>query len=154
MICVSLNAVIHGATEALKTLEVPEGSYIQQIPNFYEFMPDASIQTPCFILHPEETAQDFPHKPMQQQLDHTFIADLYFVKGDSLSNADATLRPYMDAVIETLNHNIQLGGSCFNSGVVRAQYGGFTWPTGSDNHYLGIRFTIHAVELKQFIYSA
>ena len=151
---VGLDTIIHGASQILQALEIPVGSSAQQIPYIYEFMPSAAPQTPCFILHPDETMQDFPHLPMQQKLEHIFVADLYYAQGDSLSNADAVLRPYMDIVIETLNHHIQLGGTCLNSGVTGAAYGGFAYPAGTDNHYLGIRFTIRAVEFKQFIYHA
>lgn len=118
-----------------------------------EDMPQAlnAATLPGFVVHPKEGEQEWPRKPMTKHYTHKIYIDLYITQGADLAAVDHMLKPFVDATIDQFNQNIQLNGTCLNSGITSYEYGGFTY---NDVQYLGIRFTLTVEELAQYIYHA
>jgi hypothetical protein len=114
-------------------------------------MPSSLSQLPCFVTYPSKGQLEWPRVPMVRTITHDLQMDLYVQKGGDLAAADRVLKPYIDKTIETFDQNITLGGNCITSGVVDYSYGVLTV---AGVEYLGIKFTLRAIEKTQIVYRA
>jgi hypothetical protein len=101
------------------------------------------------VTYPSTGKLDWPRTPGRRKIEHDLNMDLYVQKGGDLQAADRILKPYIDLVISAFDQNITLGGTCMNSGITDYKYGVLT-VAGTD--YLGIKFTLKAIEINQVIY--
>lgn len=106
-------------------------------------------QFPAFINYPGKGDLQWPRKPSVRQITHDINMDLLVQEGGDLSSADRLLKPYLNRVMETFDQHITLGATCLNSGVVSYNYGQIEY---AGIKYLGIKFTLRAVELTQVVY--
>jgi hypothetical protein len=139
----ALNTIICGAVGVQKTI-----AGIQQA---YTDIPSSLNQLPCFVTYPSKGQLEWPRIPMVRTITHDLQMDLYVQKGGDLAAADRLLKPYVDTIISTFDQSITLGGSCLTSGVVDYSYGVLTV---AGVEYLGIKFTLKAVEKTQVVYHA
>lgn len=139
----AVDAIIKGAVNVQKT--------ISGIQTAYQDAPSSLNQLPCFVTYPSEGELDWPRKPSVRKITHDLNMDLYVQKGGDVQAADRLLKPFIDQVISTFDKNIQLGGSCVTSGVVKYQYGKLEY---AGIEYLGIKFTLKAIEMNQVVYKA
>lgn len=117
----------------------------------FDDAPSSLNQLPCFVTYPGEGQVDWPRAPSLRRVQHDLNMDLYVQKGGDVQAADRILKPFLDLVIDTFDQNIQLGGTCLNSGVMSYQYGKLEY---AGVEYLGIKFTLRAVEIKQVVFRA
>lgn len=122
---------------------------ITGIKQVFSDIPTSLNVLPCFVTYPSKGQLQWPRQPMVRTITHDLNMDLYVQKGGDLASADRFLKPYIDLVIETFDQNITLGGNCITSGVVDYSYGVLTV---SGVEYLGIKFTLKAIEKSQVIY--
>jgi hypothetical protein len=115
-----------------------------------EFLPSSIAQTPCFLIVPKSGEQPKPPSPSQKLYAHDFYVDLYFSKGGDLANTDAVMRPFIDLVQDTFNQHKQLNSTCYDSYITQYSYG--VALKYGDVHYLGIRFTLNALEYGPYQY--
>lgn len=117
----------------------------------FEDAPSSLNQLPCFVTYPADGNLQWPRQPSVRRIEHDLQMDLYVQKGGDPQAADRLLKPYINLVISTFDQNIQLGGTCLNSGVVNYKYGVIEY---GGVQYLGIKFTLKAVEKTQVVYKA
>ena len=139
----SVKDVIRGAVNVQKN--------IPGINMAHEDAPSSLNQLPCFVTYPFEGELIWPRPVMQEIITHDLNMDLYVQKAGEVQAVDRILKPYIDLVISTFNQNISLGGTCFNSGIIKYKYGTLTY-SGID--YLGIKFILKVEERKNVIYKA
>ena len=122
-----------------------------------EFLPSSISQTPCFLIVPKSGEQPKPPPPSQKLYTHDFCMDLYFSNGGDLTSVDAVMRPFVDLVQDTFNQHKQLKSpdtgltTCFDSYITEYSYGVKFNYAGVD--YLGIRFTLSALEYGPYQYN-
>lgn len=139
----SVDAIIKGVVDIQKT--------IPGIISSFSDAPTSINQLPCFVNYPAEGELLWPRLNSQRVIYHDINMDLYVQKGGDLQAADRILKPYIDLVVDTFDQNITLGGSAFNSGVVKYQYGKVEY---AGVEYLGIKFILKVEERKQVLYKA
>lgn len=137
----AVDAIIKGAVAVQKT--------IQGIQTAFQDAPSSLNQLPCFVTYPGDGQLQWPRQGMVRKIEHDINMDLYVQKGGDIATADRILKPYIDLIISTFDQNITLGGSCVNSGVINYKYGTLTY-AGVD--YLGIKFTLKAMEMQSVVY--
>lgn len=137
----AVDQIIKGATKVQKS--------IQGVKSAFEDAPSSLNMLPCFVTYPDTGQLQWPRQGSVRKLEHDLNMDLYVQKGGDLQTADRILKPYIDNVISTFDQNLTLGGTCVNSGVVSYKYGVLTY-AGVD--YLGIKFTLKAIEMTQVVY--
>lgn len=133
--------IINGAVSVQKTIIGIQSTFVDA--------PSSLNQLPAFVTYPTDGEIEWPRKPNVRTTTHTIDMDLYVQKGGDLSATDRLLKPYVSKVINAFDQNLTLGGNAFNSGVVNYKYGTLNY-AGSD--YLGIKFTLKAIEKEQVIY--
>jgi hypothetical protein len=101
------------------------------------------------VNYADEGDREWPRQPNRQVVTHNFFSDLYVQKGGDLAAADRLLKPFVDLVITAFDLNITLGGSCLQAGVVHYKFSVMKY---GDVDYLGIRFTLKAVEYQTVAY--
>lgn len=124
---------------------------ISGVKRAFEDSPPSLNQLPCFVTTPATGDLQWPRQMNVRQVTHDLDMYFYVQKGGDLEAADRILKPYLDTVIETFDQNIQLSGSCLTSGVVKYKYGVLKY---AEVDYLGIAFTLRAVERTQVVYKA
>lgn len=137
----ALETVIQGANAVLKTQ--------QGIARVHENAPESLAELPATTLIAQKGSLDWPRKPNQRMTTHDLQLTLYVSRGGDLPTADQALKPWVQKIIDLFDQNITLQGNTFNAGVVDYQYGHVSYG-GVD--YLGITFTLRAVELATLNY--
>lgn len=138
----SLDSIIAGAVAVQKT--------IPGIAFAYPDAPEAINEPlPAFITSPSEGSAEWPRKPNVRTITHEIVMDLFVSRGGDLASADKLLKPFTDLVIQTFDQNITLMGSCLNSGGITYKFGKLEY---AGVLYLGIKFTLKAVEMTQVVY--
>lgn len=133
--------IINGAVTVQKSIAGVKAAFSDS--------PSSLNQLPCFVTYPVSGEREWPRKMNVRTITHDFDMDLYVQKGGDIQAADRILKPFLDTVIETFDQNITLSGSCLTSGVVKYQYGKMDY---AGVEYIGIKFTLRAVEMKQVVY--
>jgi hypothetical protein len=139
----AVDAIIKGAVAVQQS--------IAGIQSAFADVPTSLNQLPCFVTFPASGDLDWPRIPQRRKVTHDLDMDLFIQKGGDLQSADRLLKPFIDLVIDTFDQNITLGGTCLLSGVVKYQYGRLEF---AGVEYLGIKFTLKAVEYKQVMFHA
>lgn len=137
----SLENVIAGAVAVQKTM-----SGVMVYPDAPEALND---HLPAFVSYPLDGDLEWPRQPSKRTITHNIAMDFFVSRSGDLAGADRTLKPYVQQVIALFDQNITLQGSCLTAGVVKYQYGKIEY-AGVD--YLGIKFTLRAIELTQVVY--
>lgn len=138
----SLADVISGVVAVQKT--------IPGVAHAYDNAPEAINEAlPAFITSASAGSVEWPREPGVRTITHEIVMDLFVNRGGDLSAADKVLKPFVDQVIETFDQNITLNGTCLNSGGITYKFGKLTY---AGVEYLGIKFTLKAVELNQVVY--
>ena len=137
----SLDAIITGAVAVQRTLT---GITV------YDNAPEAlNDHLPAVVIYPEEGDVEWPREPSKRTITHSLTMDFFASRGGDLAGADRLLKPYVNQVIALFDQNITLQGSCLNAGIVKYKYGKLDY---AGVEYLGIKFTLRAVELTQLVY--
>lgn len=136
-----LDKVIAGANEVLKTQK--------GIARVHENAPESISQLPATMLVPFKGSLDWPRKPNQRTATHDLTLTLIVSRGGDLSSADKALKPWVDTIIDLFDANITLQGAAFTAGVVDYSYGHIDY---GGVQYLGVTYTLRAVEVKQLNY--
>lgn len=140
----ALETLIAGANTVLKTLSNQTGG----LARVHENAPEALNELPATVIVPDEGDLDWPRKPSQRQTTHNTVLSLYVSRSD-LPSADQALKPWVDKIVDLFDQNITLGGTTFNAGIVKYKYGHMEYAGTS---YLGVTFTLRAVELVTLVY--
>lgn len=133
--------IINGAVTVQKTIAGIQSCFVDA--------PSSLNQLPAFVTYPVDGEIEWPRNPNVRTTTHTLDMDLYVQKGGDLSATDRLLKPFIAKVINAFDQNLTLGGNAFNSGAVSYKYGTLSY---GGNDYLGIKFTLKAVEKEQTIY--
>lgn len=115
----------------------------------YPDAPSSLNQFPCFLNYPSSGDIGWPREMSVRNIDHTINVDLLVQKGGDLSSADRLCKPYIAKVIEAFDQNITLGNSCLAAGISHYDYGVIEY---AGVQYIGIKFTLKAIEKQQVIY--
>lgn len=136
-----IDQIINGATNVESTIYGIAGAFADA--------PQSLSQFPCFLNYPGRGTLEWPRTPSVRTVEHEINIDLLVQKGGDLSAADRLCKPYIDKVIETFDQNITLQGSCLAAGITDYNYGVIEY---SGVQYLGIKFTLKAIEKQQVVY--
>lgn len=137
----SLDNIIAGAVAIQRTLA---GLTV------YDNAPEAiNDHLPAVVVYPEEGDIEWPRQPSKRTITHNLTLDFLVSRCGDLAGADRLLKPYVDRVITLFDQNITLQGSCLTAGIVKYKYGKLDY---AGVEYLGIKFTLRAVELTQIVY--
>lgn len=139
----SVQNIINGAVAVQKTIPGIKMAYADAQGSFN--------QLPCFMNYPGTGQLEWPRSTNIRTIEHSINMDLYIEKGGDIQAADRICKPFIDTVIATFDQSIQLGGSCFNSGVISYSYGMIEY---AGTQYIGIKFILKAIEKSQVIYKA
>lgn len=133
--------IINGAVTVQKTIAGIQSTFVDA--------PSSLNQLPAFVTYPGDGDIEWPRKPNVRTTTHNLDMDLYVQKGGDISTADRLLKPFIAKVFNAFDQNLTLGGNAFNSGVVSYKYGTLSY---AGNDYLGIKFTLKAIEKENVIY--
>ena len=120
-------------------LAVIEGN-ITGIKKAWDKAPDSLSELPCFVNFP--VSGEYIRDPMRRAVRHTIRAQLYVVRSDLLS-AEATLRPFLELVMDALDADLDLGVSCDYHRITRYEYGALVYGMMT---YLGMSFDLEVSE--------
>lgn len=137
----ALESVISGANAVLKTL--------QGIARVHENAPESLAELPATTLVPSKGSLDWPRKSNQRRIEHDLQLTLLVRRAGDLASADQALKPWVQQIISLFDQNITLQGNAFAAGIVDYTYGHVDYGGAT---YLGITFTLRAVELEPVIY--
>lgn len=114
-------------------------------------VPSSINQLPCFVTYVAEGELEFPRKPQIRTTTHTIDMDLYIQKGGDLAAADRLLKSFIDTTIDAFDQAVSLSGTVLYSGISNYKSGVMSF---ADVSYIGVKFTLKAVEKKGVIYKA
>jgi hypothetical protein len=137
----ALDKVIAGANAVLKTQ--------QGIKRVHENAPESLNELPATVIVPHTGKFDWPRKPNQRSGTHDLTLTLFVSRSGDLASADQALKPWLDPIIDLFDKNITLKGNAFSAGIVDYTYGHVDYAGAT---YLGITFTLRAVEIAQLVY--
>jgi hypothetical protein len=137
----SLDSVIAGAVAVQGTMQG-----VTTYPDAPEAIND---RLPAFVTYPHEGELEWPRKPSQRKITHNIMMDFLVSRAGDLAGADKLLKPFVTRIMDLFEQNLALQGTCLNSGIVHYQYGKIEY---AGIMYLGIRFTLRAIELNQVTY--
>lgn len=122
---------------------------IDGIANAYSDAPDSLISFPCAVVYPGKGNIDWPRNSHVRRVTHDLVLDVYFSKGTDTASSDRMAKSYIDTFINTFDQNITLQGTVTNSGLSDYTYGVLEY---AGVQYVGIKFTLTALEISQVIY--
>ena len=137
----ALDKLIAGANAVLKTQ--------QGIKRVHENAPESLNELPATLIVAQKGTLDWPRKPNHRLTTHDLTLTLFVSRAGDLASADQTLKPWVDTIIDLFDQNITLKGNTFNAGIVDYTYGHVDY---AGTTYLGITFTLRAVEIAQLVY--
>lgn len=108
--------------------------------------PESLSELPCFVNFP--VSGEYIRDPMRRVVRHTIRAQLYVVRSDLLS-AEATLRPFLEQVMDALDADLDLGASCDYHRITRYEYGALMY---GGVGYLGMSFDLEVSEFTSKVF--
>lgn len=111
--------------------------------------PEALQELPAVLFVPRKGTIKWPRDPNKSTRTHDIPMSLFVNRGGDLPSADATLKPWLEKFVDQFEQNITLKGTAFNSGIIDYTYGKLEY---AGVEYLGIAFTLRAVELKTTVF--
>lgn len=138
------------AIESIITQVAAIQAAISGILRAYDQAPESLNELPCFVTFPANGDLEWPRKPNLRRTQHALKMMLLVSRGGDLALAEKKLRPFIAQVIQTFDQHLTLGGTCASSGISRYEYGHVEY---AGVPYLGITFTLQALELEPVVFA-
>lgn len=136
-----IDAIIHGTAKVEMTIPGINGAFTD--------VPSSLNQFPCFLNYPSTGDIEFPRQMNVRSTTHTVNIDLLVQKGGDLSAADRLCKPYIAKTVQVFDQNVTLFNSCLIAGINHYDYGVIEY---AGVQYIGIKFTLKAIEKEQVVY--